>query len=171
MTSDKLFFILTRKPDKLQHISAGQICHISQFKYSLTSSQKALSVRFVGHQASLPYDIEVGSLEELSEAEAELLLALPDDAERLARFRRRDSLRAALELKVGMVVSVEKAGEQLRGIIRHIGRRTEPAYSAPLSGTFFGIELQVRPPGLCTCEVCYSYLMTKEEVSVRTMVF
>lgn len=143
MTSDKLFFILTRKPDKPQHISAGRICHISQFKYSLSSSQKTLSVTFVGHVASLPYDIDVGSLEELSEAEAELLLALTDDAERLKWFRQRDSLRAALELKVGMVVNVEKAGEQLRGIIRYIGRK-EPAYSASLSGMFFGIELQVR---------------------------
>eukprot|EP00066_Takifugu_rubripes_P029416 XP_011618682.1 PREDICTED: ubiquitin carboxyl-terminal hydrolase CYLD-like isoform X1 [Takifugu rubripes] len=142
MTSDKLFFILTRKPDKLQHISAGQICHISQFKYSLSSSQKTFSVMSVGHQFSLPYDIEVGSLEELSEAEAELLLALTDDAERLKWFQQRDSLRAALELKVGMVVNVEKDGEQLRGIIRTIGRRTEPAYSASLSGTFFGIEPQ-----------------------------
>lgn len=157
MTSDKLFFILTRKPDKPQHISAGRICHISQFKYSLSSSQKTLSVTFVGHLASLPYDIEVGSLEELSEAEAELLLALTDDAERLKWFKRRDSLRTALELKVGMVVNVEKAGEQLRGIIRYIGRRTAPAYSASLSGMFFGIELQVRLSSLCACEVCYIY--------------
>lgn len=153
MTSDKLFFILTRKPDQPQHISAGRICHISQFTYNLSSSRKRLSVTFVGLRASLPYDIEVGSLEELSEEEAELLLALPDDAERLAWFRRRDALRAALELQVGMLVHVEEAGEQLPGIIRSIGRRTEPAYSAPLSGTFFGIELQV---SLCTCAVCSS---------------
>lgn len=155
MTSDKLFFILTRKPDKPQHISAGRICHLSKFKHSLSSSPKALSVTFVGHLASLPYDIEAAWLEELSEAEAELLLALTDDAERLTRFRRRDSLRAALELKVGMVVHVETAGEELRGIIRYIGRRAEPAYSAPPPGMFFGIELQVRLSSLWTCEVCY----------------
>lgn len=140
-----MFFILTRKPDQPQHLSAGRIGHTSQFRYKSSSSRKTLSVTFVGLRASLPYDMEVGSLEELSEEEAELLLALPDDAERLAWFRRRDALRAALELQVGMLVQVEEAGEQLRGIIRYIGRRAEPAYSAPLSGTFFGIELQVRP--------------------------
>lgn len=147
MTSDKLFFILTRKPDNPQHVSAGRICYISQFKYSLCPSQKTLSVTFVGHRASLCYEIEVGSLEPLSEAEAELLLALPDDADRLKWFGRRDSLRAALELKVGAVVGVEMAGEQLRGLIRHIGRRPEPPFSASPPGTFFGIELQVRLSG------------------------
>lgn len=150
MTSDRRFFILTRRPDELQHISAGQICHTSTFKHNVSSSQKTLSVTFVGRPTSLPYDVEAASLEELSEAEAELLLALPDDAERLKWFRRRDSLRAALELQVGMVVNVERAGEQLRGIIRHIGRRAEPPGSAALPGMFFGIELQVRLSGLRT---------------------
>lgn len=139
MTSDTLFFILTRKPDKPQHISAGRICHISKFKYSLSSSQKTLSVIFLGSVTSLPYDIELGSLEELSEAEAELLLALNDDAERLKWFRRTDCLRAASELREGMAVNVEMSGEQLRGIIRYIGRLT----ATVLSGRFFGIELQV----------------------------
>lgn len=145
MTSENLFFILTRKPDHPSHISAGQICYISKLKDSLSSSyQKTKAVVFCGSQTLLSYDIEVGSLEELSEAEAELLLALPGDPERLKWFRRRDCLRAASELTVGTAVDVEKAGEWLRGIIRYIGRLTEPTYTCPLSGRHFGIELQVR---------------------------
>lgn len=92
----------------------------------------------------MPYDVEAGSLEELSQAEAELLLALPDDAARLKWFRRRDRLRAASELTVGTAVDVEKAGEWLRGIVRYIGTLTEPTCTRPLSGRYFGVELQVR---------------------------
>lgn len=147
MTSENLFFILTRKLDHLSHISAGRICYISKFKNtSMASHLKTKPVQFAGSQTALPYDVEAGSLEELSEAEAELLLALPDDPERLAWFGRRDRLRAASELAVGTAVDVEKGGERLRGIIRYIGRLTEPTYLSPLSGRFFGIELQVRPP-------------------------
>lgn len=125
---------------------------------------------FLGSQTSVSYDIEVGSLEELSEAEAELLLALPDDPERLKWFRQRDYLRAASELSVGMPVEVEKAGEQLRGIIRYIGRLKEPTYASPLSGKYFGVELQVRESLLCICKVLFISdnfkLMTKGEVRV-----
>lgn len=145
MTSENLFFILTRKPDHPSHISAGQICYIGKFKNSLSPPyQKTRAVQFLGSYTLLSYDIEVGSLEELSEAEADLLQALPDNAGRLKWFGRRDCLRAASEFTVGMVVDVEKDGERLRGIIRYIGRLTEPKYGSPLSGKHFGIELQVR---------------------------
>lgn len=144
MTSENLFFILTRKPERPSHISAGQICYIRKFKKSLLPSyQETKAVQFLGSYTSLPYDIEAGSLEELSEAEADLLQALPDNADRLKWFARRDCLRAASEFTVGMVVDVEKDGEWLRGTIRYIGRLTEPKYGSPLSGRHFGIELQV----------------------------
>lgn len=147
MTSENRFFILTRKPDFLLHISAGQICYTRKFNSGPSYPgpyHRTKTVMFVGSQISLVYDIEVEMLEELSEAEAELLLALPDDAERLKWFGRRDCLRAASELTVGTAVEVEKAGERLRGIIRYIGGLTEPTYTPPLSGRYFGIELQVR---------------------------
>lgn len=104
---------------------------------------KKLPVLFLGPQAQLTYEIEVSELEELSNEEAELLQALPDDAERLKWFRQKDSLRAAMELTEGIVVTVDEAGVQLRGIIRYVGRLTEPTYLSPTSGRFFGIELQV----------------------------
>lgn len=168
MTSENLYFILTRKPEHPSHISAGRICYIRKFNSS--PSQKTKAVMFLGSQTLLSYDIEVGSLEELSEAEAELLLALPDDPERLKWFGRRDCLRAASELSVGMLVDVEKAGERLRGIIRYIGRLKEPTYASPLPGRYFGVELQVRESLLCICKVLFISdnfkLMTKAEVRV-----
>lgn len=158
MTSEHLFFILTRKPEHLSHISAGQICYVRTFQSALSSpDQKTKAVTFCGTWTSLPHDIEVGSLEELSEAEAELLLALPDDPERLKWFRRRDCLRAASELTVGTAVDVEKAGERLRGIIRYIGRLTEPTFSCPLSGRYFGVELQVRHSRYFKYKVLFIY--------------
>lgn len=153
MTSENLYFILTRKPEHPSHISAGRICYIR--KCNSSPYQKTKAVMFLGSQTPLSYDIEVGSLEELSEAEAELLLALPDDPERLTWFRRRDCLRAASELSVGMPVDVEKAGERLRGIIRYIGRLKDPTFASPLSGRYFGIELQVRESFLCICKVLF----------------
>lgn len=114
------------------------------WKNTLSPFQKTKAVQFLGSQTSLSYDIEVGSLEELSKAEAELLLALPNDPERLKWFGRRDCLRVASELTVGTAVDVEKDGERLRGIIQYIGRLTGSPYSSPLSGRYFGIELQVR---------------------------
>lgn len=144
MTSENLFFILTRKPDHPSHLSAGRICYTSKFRNASPLYRDTKSVVFLGSHASLSYDIDAGSLEVLSEAEAELLLALPDDPERLKWFGRRDGLRAASELAVGTAVDVDKGGERLRGIIRYIGRLTEPTFSAPLSGRYFGVELQVR---------------------------
>lgn len=145
MTSENLFFILTRKPDRPSHISAGQICYIRKFNNSLsTSYQKPKAVQVLGSSTLLSHDFEMESLEELSEAEADLLQALPDNAERLKWFGRRDCLRAASEFTVGMVVDVEKDGEWLRGIIQYIGSLTVPKYGSPLSGRHFGIELQVR---------------------------
>lgn len=81
-------------------------------------------------------------MEGLSEEEAGLLQALPEDAERLKWFEERNALQTALTLTKGSVVVVEEEGEELRGIIRYIGELTEPRRYRPLTGTFFGIELQ-----------------------------
>lgn len=147
MTSDNQFFIITRKPDHPQHIRPGQICQSSKNEAS-PPSPRTVPVTVVGGRSPLTYRVAAASLEELSRAEAELLLALADDAERLACFRRRDRLRAAAELGVGGAVLVERGEERLRGVIRYIGSLTEPAFSPHPSGRFFGVELQVRRSGL-----------------------
>lgn len=150
MTSTKhLYFIVTGKPDFLSHISAGRICYTIKTKHRLETEHRAshsptkLPVFFVGSYTALSYDLDVSIMEELSEEEAELLLALHDDAERLKLFREREALQAALQLTEGAAVTVEEGGEKLRGIIRYVGRLTEPTYTCTLSGRFFGIELQV----------------------------
>ncbi|XP_035509445.1 ubiquitin carboxyl-terminal hydrolase CYLD [Morone saxatilis] len=133
------YFIITRKPEHPGHINAGSICFIYKYKYTRANSSPKLLVYFLGSQSPLCYDIEVKVLEVLSPEEAGLLQALSDDAERLKWFRERDALRTALGLTEGTAVTVDEGGEKLRGIIRYIGNLT---YSLPLSGTFFGIELQ-----------------------------
>lgn len=82
-------------------------------------------------------------MEQLSAEEAELLQALPDDTERLKWFKEKNALQTALGLTKGTPVTVDQGRQELRGIIRYIGTLTEPTFSCPLSGTFFGIELQV----------------------------
>ncbi|TNN63930.1 Ubiquitin carboxyl-terminal hydrolase CYLD [Liparis tanakae] len=93
-------------------------------------------------RAMLDYELDFSCMQPLSEEEAELLQALSTDVERLEWFRDRDALRTAQGLTVGTAVTVDEGGERLRGIVRYIGRMTEPSYTCPLPGTFFGIELQ-----------------------------
>lgn len=148
MTSTKyLYFIITRKLEAPRHINAGCICYISESNHrselSKNQSLKKLRVFTMSRYTTLDYAIEVSSMEELSPEEAELLQALPDDAERLKWFKEREALKTALGLKVGSAVTVEEGGEKLRGIVRYVGRITDPSYPCPLSGTYFGIELQV----------------------------
>ncbi|XP_076583196.1 ubiquitin carboxyl-terminal hydrolase CYLD [Chaetodon auriga] len=147
MTSaDNLYFIVTRKPEFPKSINAGCICYISKNTHrreiGRCHSPTRLPVFFVSSYTTLDYDIEVSSMEELSAEEAELLLAMPEDAERLRGFRDKDALQAALGLTKGTAVTVDEGGQKLGGIIRYIGRLTEPTISYPISGTFFGIELQ-----------------------------
>ncbi len=160
MTStNNKYFILTKRPDYPRHVDPGCICYSKKFREP--DSSKKLGVFFMGSYTSLDYDIELSCMEPLSAEEAELLLALHDDAERLKWFKEEDALRAALGLTVGTEVTVEEEGHKLRGIIRYTGRLTEPLYSRPLSGTFFGIELQVRLHSaflsccpFCPCVLC-----------------
>ncbi|XP_019129116.2 ubiquitin carboxyl-terminal hydrolase CYLD [Larimichthys crocea] len=146
-TDNQHYFILTKKPGGYLSKSPGQICYMSVHKYSSNVvsnySSRKLPVIFIDAYSSLDYDIEVSCLEDLGLEEAELLQALPDDVERLKWFTEGDALRRALGLKEGTDMIVDKDGEKLRGVIRYIGRLKEPStLSCPLSGRFFGIELQ-----------------------------
>ncbi|XP_038570967.1 ubiquitin carboxyl-terminal hydrolase CYLD isoform X1 [Micropterus salmoides] len=161
MTSTKyLYFIITRKLEAPRHINAGCICYISESNHrsELSKNQSLKKLRvFTMSRYTLDYAIEVSSMEELSPEEAELLQALPDDAERLKWFKEREALKTALGLKVGSAVTVEEGGEKLRGIVRYVGRITDPSYPCPLSGTYFGIELQDTDKGKGTTDGSYHY--------------
>ncbi|KAG8003403.1 Pituitary adenylate cyclase-activating polypeptide type I receptor [Nibea albiflora] len=166
MSTDNQYFILIKKPNYPSHISAGQICYMPVYKFrsqlqlhvvSSHSSHK-LSVFFLKSRSSIDYDVDVSCLEELVLEEAELLQALPDDAERLKWFMERDALQRALGLKEGTEVIVDKDGEKLRGVIRYIGGLTEPSpYSCPFPGTFFGIELQGPDKGKGNTDGSYNF--------------
>ncbi|XP_032381268.1 ubiquitin carboxyl-terminal hydrolase CYLD isoform X1 [Etheostoma spectabile] len=147
MTStENLYFIIIRKPEYPRHIDAGRLCYINEHKHGLSlrtsRSPLKLPVLLMGARSSLDYDLEVSIMEKLSAEEAELLQALSEDAERLKWFNEGDALRTAQGLTPGTEVTVEEGGEKLRGILRCIVRHPEPTYSAPISGKFFGIELQ-----------------------------
>ncbi|KAM3618937.1 uncharacterized protein V6R79_000730 [Siganus canaliculatus] len=147
-SSDNLYFILTKKSEYLSHIKVGSICYISKEKALKSDrNRKKLPIVVLGSRTMLPYDVEVSCLNELNAMEAELLLTLPDEAERLKKYKDIPDLNAALRLTEGTEVTVNEDGKKLRGIIRYIGRLTETSFSRPLTGTYFGIELQGQDKG------------------------
>ncbi|XP_070764624.1 ubiquitin carboxyl-terminal hydrolase CYLD [Enoplosus armatus] len=148
-----LYFIITRKPETPGRINAGSICYSS--RSGLQPPPTKLSVQVMG--CALRNDVEVSSVAELSEEEAELLQALPEDAERLKWFRERDALRTALGLTEGTAVTVDEGGKKLRGVIRFIGRLADPTYYTPLTGIFFGVELQGEDKGKGNTNGTYMY--------------
>ncbi|XP_074525202.1 ubiquitin carboxyl-terminal hydrolase CYLD [Halichoeres trimaculatus] len=161
MSKDYQYFILTKKPETRRSIDPGCICYMSKSKHQSAlkknPSPSKLCVFFLGSYTALDYDVELNRMEGLSEQEAGLLQALPKDAERLKWFKERSALETALTLTEGTAVIVEEEGEKLRGIIRYIGEITEPSYSLPLSGTFFGIELQGADKGRGKNDGSYQY--------------
>lgn len=141
MTStNNQYFIVLEKPKYPKHIEAGSICYASPTKHKLT---KKLSIFLLDALTPLSYDLELDLLRELSEEEAELLQAVKDNAKRLMWSKDGDALQAALLFTEDTAVTVDHEGEKLQGIIRFVGRLREPTFSCPLSGRFFGIELQV----------------------------
>lgn len=141
MTStNNQYFIIIEKPKYLKRIEAGSICYTSSTTHKST---KKLPIYLLNALTPLSYDLELDLLRKLSEEEAELLQALRDNAERLIWSKDGDALQAALLLKVDTAVTVDHKGEKLQGIIRFVGRLSDSTFSCPLSGRFFGIELQV----------------------------
>ncbi|XP_059197782.1 ubiquitin carboxyl-terminal hydrolase CYLD [Centropristis striata] len=155
-TAEQLFFVVSRKPDYPAHLRVGQLC-FSRRRMSMRSSDpQKVSVQVLGALSSLDYSLDRSLLEELTEEEAELLLALPEDAERLRWSRDRDALRTALALTVGTSVLVEeKEGLTLRGVLRYVGRQKEASFSSPITGTYYGIELQGADRGKGTTDGTY----------------
>ncbi|KAM4548560.1 ubiquitin carboxyl-terminal hydrolase CYLD [Odontesthes bonariensis] len=145
MTStDYVFFILTEKPDYPQHIHPGRIFYILDTSYKRQMEQSGPSIKLKVYPMSSPLDylIDLRCMKELSVEEAELLMALPKDTDRLKWFKDKDALLTATGLTVGTTVTVDEEGKKLRGIIRFIGPLTEPPYNEVISGAFFGVELQ-----------------------------
>ncbi|KAJ7986335.1 hypothetical protein DPEC_G00338860 [Dallia pectoralis] len=121
--------------------SAGQICYIEESEYMdiiKSESLKYLPVCVVGSGQEC---LMVSFLEQVTVLVAELLIAVGEISERVRYFKEREALDEALSLTKDSEVTVEVEGTWLRGVIRYIGRITEPMTSNPITGTYFGIEL------------------------------
>ncbi|KAF6716941.1 Ubiquitin carboxyl-terminal hydrolase CYLD [Oryzias melastigma] len=140
------YFIVTKKTRGVLTVNPGRLCYMTTQKYNAhqetTKHPKTLSVYAFDSLAGIPKDVEISCLEELSLEDAQLLLAVPDDTERLSMFSDQPAFQAARSLSVGTAVTVKEDGKNLRGVIRYIGKRTEPRYPNPISGTYYGVELQ-----------------------------
>lgn len=162
MSTHYKYFILTKKCDSVSHMKAGCICYMSVYRFdsALKKDPKPLTlhVTAIDSQVSLSYDVKTSILEGLSEPEATLLLALPDTAERLTWYKERKVLQRALELSVGTAVSVTEDGEELLGVIRHIGKLGIPPRSDCSPG-MFGIELLGEFKGRGKTDGTYDYRM------------
>lgn len=148
MTStDHQYFIITERVDYPRHLNPGRLCYKSKTRYTSEvkryGSASKVNVTPLASYTNENYEIEMKSLSPLTAGEAELLLALTEDRERLKWFRQEGALQTALGLTKGTEVFVDEQGKELRGVVRYIGRLTEPRYPDPIGGTFFGIELQV----------------------------
>uniref|UniRef100_A0A3B3C7F4 Ubiquitin carboxyl-terminal hydrolase CYLD n=1 Tax=Oryzias melastigma TaxID=30732 RepID=A0A3B3C7F4_ORYME len=142
------YFIVTKKPRSVLTVNPGRLCYMTTQKYNAqqetTKHPKTLSVHAFDSFTNIPKDVEISCLEELSLEDAQLLLAVPDDTERLSMFSDQPAFQAARSLSVGTAVTVKEDGKNLRGVIRYIGKRREPPYPDPISGTYYGVELQVK---------------------------
>ncbi|XP_067086424.1 ubiquitin carboxyl-terminal hydrolase CYLD [Osmerus mordax] len=142
-TDGKTYYITT---DKCKTISAGHICYLSENRTRKKDSNEVPVICI--DNSGLDSKMKTSILEEITVKEAELLQALKDNAERLKWFREEAALHTALGLTKDTPVTVEgEKKKKLKGVIRYIGRITDPKYPDPIAGTFFGIELQDKGKG------------------------
>ncbi|KAK2889242.1 hypothetical protein Q8A67_014617 [Cirrhinus molitorella] len=141
--ADKLYFIITAKPPSPNgYIKAGEICFIDKQRFDSKQKRnetKILPVVCIGTS----FDVLLNKviLQQLTRRSAELLLALESNEERLLALRDAEALEEASNLPEGSQVYVELKKQWLKGVIRYIGGIT--SYSSdPITGVFFGVELQ-----------------------------
>ncbi|KAL4593019.1 ubiquitin carboxyl-terminal hydrolase CYLD-like, partial [Arapaima gigas] len=91
---------------------------------------------------SMPKTVQVDALKPLTQKEAEFLQAIEKDKDRFECFQEWKGLEFAMSLSVDSPVEVEVSGDWCEGMVRYIGAVTEPQWSNPITGTFFGIELK-----------------------------
>lgn len=128
---------------------SGRICYTEKDQYFKKKSDSSLRVKVLNHYEM---HIQPDQIKPLTKQEAEFLCALESDEERLAAFWKREGLDLALNLSRSSQVAVKVKEEWCQGVVRYIGGSTRTKYSDPITGTFFGIELQVR---LCVCVIFF----------------
>ncbi|KAI1888799.1 hypothetical protein AGOR_G00172460 [Albula goreensis] len=142
-----MYFIVESSEYTRDH-NVGRICYIEESKYISRiqiDNPTSLEVKIIG--LYVEKRVKVNNIQPLSEQEAQLLLALGDDEARIRAFKDREGLDQALRLTKDSRVTVQVDGEWCQGVIRYIGSITRKRYPDPITGTFFGIELQGKDKG------------------------
>uniref|UniRef100_UPI00398EB93D ubiquitin carboxyl-terminal hydrolase CYLD-like n=1 Tax=Pristiophorus japonicus TaxID=55135 RepID=UPI00398EB93D len=139
-----LYFILMEDlPVSERVFPAGNIATVAEAEYLKEMQSEPLEpgLRLKVHlvEADVFLALEVGSLRELSEQDAGLLQAVSPSALRLDLYLDKQALESARRIRVTQPVTVDYNCQSLSGIVKYIGNICD---SPPLSGTFFGIELQ-----------------------------
>ncbi|XP_064190251.1 ubiquitin carboxyl-terminal hydrolase CYLD isoform X2 [Anguilla rostrata] len=130
---------------------SGRICYTEKDQYFKKKSDSSyiLRVKALGHQET---SVQFKEIKQLTKQEAEFLYALESDKERLAAFWEREGLDLAPTLRQSSQVAVKVNEEWCQGVVRYIGGITRTKYSDPITGTFFGIELQGNDKGKGLCD-------------------
>lgn len=141
---NKLYFIITAKPPSpFGYIAAGEICYIDKQLFHERQKRNDTDILPVIRIGScIDTRLDKVLLTPLTLRSAELLLALDSNEERLLALNDLKALEEASKLSKGCQVYVEYKDEWLKGVIRYIGSIT-PCSSGPITGVFFGVELQV----------------------------
>ncbi|XP_043985815.1 ubiquitin carboxyl-terminal hydrolase CYLD [Gambusia affinis] len=145
--TDYVYFIITKPPEYSHHIKPGSVCYIRESTYNIYNTSQPgrrtkLPVTFLKSTSRSSCDIDLTCMEKLSLEEADYLLACEPEDERLYWFREKNAVQTSLGFIVGTNVRVEEEDEILTGIIRYIGPIVGPDYWDPITGRYFGIELQ-----------------------------
>ena len=144
MDSPYKFFIQTKKKYS-NYVQPGSLCYILNSIYDCQFKHRTKPIKFrvTGMGSSTDEEVMTSDMSLLTTKEAELLYALEGDCSRLLWFQEKNVLKSAVGLTIDTPVTVIGHELQLPGIIRYIGTFREIKYRHPISGTFFGIELQV----------------------------
>ncbi|KAJ8389062.1 hypothetical protein AAFF_G00124590 [Aldrovandia affinis] len=139
-----MYFIIVEGYD------AGRICYIEENRYLSkfeVITPSFLPVKILG--CSVDNSVLVTHIQPLTMQEAELLHTLREREERLSAVQDREGLDHALTLTKGsrVQVQVEVEGEWFQGVIRYIGGIIPKKHPDPITGKFFGIELQGKDKG------------------------
>ncbi|KAK7144803.1 hypothetical protein R3I94_011026 [Phoxinus phoxinus] len=143
---NNIYFILMAN-SPFEYIEAGEICFIDKDLYVEWKKVNNKDLLPVGRMGKASHtDIDPVRLKPLSLRSAELLLALESNIERLLALNDPEALEVASNLSLGSRVCVECNGKWLKGVIRHIGN-IKYYSSEPITGVFFGVELQGEDTG------------------------
>uniref|UniRef100_A0A9J7WZT2 ubiquitinyl hydrolase 1 n=1 Tax=Cyprinus carpio carpio TaxID=630221 RepID=A0A9J7WZT2_CYPCA len=155
---NKIYFIITAKPPPpYGYIKAGEICFIDKQRFNTRQKNNDTDVLPVVRMGKVTDTLlDKVLLQPLSRRSAELLMAVESNEDRLLVLNDPEALEKASNLSAGCQVHVEYKGQWLTGVIRYIGS-LKSFSSDPLTGVFFGVELQGEDKGKGQNDGSFSY--------------